>query len=66
MDERLPCCWCTYLREQARLPLRLEKQWGRCDRCYAYRWKYDVDRPLDVIEREIEKEQLRAMLVASA
>lgn len=66
MTEKLFCCWCSYLREGARLPMKPvhSAASGRCATCNTYRSRFGVDRTLENIEAEIEREQAKAMLTA--
>lgn len=63
MAEKLFCCWCSYLRETAHLPLKQvhSTSSGRCATCNTYRSRFGFDRSLETIESEIERDQRKLL-----
>lgn len=59
MASKQKCCWCSYLRSEARLPLKDVHADGRCHTDYTFRKRHGFDRTLEMIEAEIERELMR-------
>jgi hypothetical protein len=59
------CCVCTGQRGREGLQPKKVHALGRCIRCYQYRIAHGWDRSVELVEREIEREQRKAMSLTS-